>query len=73
MSKKITYSKLKADHFNCIHYGDSSWCKKRQSHIWENDPCPDYQSSLPSMQSQLTENLVDSQSDSATSSKEKRR
>ena len=31
------------------------------------------QDSLPSMQSQLSENLVDSQSDSATNSKEERR
>ena len=35
-----------SNHFKCIHYQESSWCSKMKSRIWENDPCPDYQSYL---------------------------
>jgi len=63
-----------SNHFKCVHYDDSSWCKKMKSKIWENDPCPEFHPSMSTADhTQLTENLVDSQSDSATNSKEKGR
>ena len=53
-----------SNHFKCVHYEDSSWCKKMKSKIWENDPCPELHPSLSTADhAQLTENLVDSQSD----------
>ena len=54
------------------------WCLIYSTHgqeACEDDRCPNahLRDSLPSMQSQLSENLGDSQSDSAPNSKEKRR
>ena len=35
-----------SNHFKCVHYEDSSWCKKMKSKIWENDPCPEFHPSM---------------------------
>jgi len=35
-----------SNHFKCVHYEDSSWCKKTKSKIWENDPCPEFHPSM---------------------------
>ena len=34
------------NHFKCVHYKGSSWCDKKKSYIWENDPCSDFKENV---------------------------
>ena len=39
------------DHFMCVHYDGSSWCKEKKSRIWENESCDAFSQKLLDLQS----------------------